>query len=483
MFRYENLSLTTKNEIMNKYKSSKTKNTIRDTAYWFKPGSLAVILSLVFLLSCSSSTDSGNDFPPIDGFEASLGSETVLVEEEVVSAALTDVDEENFVYTFNADVLSDGGINFQEGEIMLLANKALRRVTSVSESGGQVTVETEFAALNEAFENAVIEKSQYFDFRNLQADKIFIEYDGKLLPANVRAKSDEGQSKWEYKFGDITVEGTLNSGNDEAKIALLVKYDTGDVSGAMLSELTIKGFENDTQIRITDHETESFRFNNRGIEGKLDMQFVFAGGNSQEEKWAPPMPAIIIPFAVGVVPFTFRIGPNYVFKLDLGADSTAQFETSFSFGGGMGVQVEGTNFTPILDGGIRDPSREQAVGNAAGFGGTVTGQYGIALPSISLRAFGEAIVPYLNQEFYLGASYTFPTCTRMWSRYEINAGVAMKMLGLVNLNFSQNLVKKDMLDSRSDGCPQNKISDDIPLIYMSDYYSESSYTVPTFNIW
>lgn len=441
------------------------------------------VFALLFAVSCASSTDSGKNMPLIEGFEADLGRETVLLDEEVIAASLIDSDEENFVYTFNAELLSDGGIDLKKGEIMLLANKALRRITSVSESGGQLIVETEFAALNEAFENAIIESSQYFDFRQMDRSKIFLEYGGKMLPPNVAAKDDDsGQTKWEYKFGDFTIEGTLNSKTDEAKIALLVKYQTGDVSGAMLSELTLKGFENDTRIRITDHKTESFRFNNSGLEGKLDMRFVFAGGRSAEESWAPPMPAIILPFTVGVVPFTLRIGPVFVYKIELGADGTAQFETSFSFSGGMGVQVDGTNFTPLLEGGIRNPAYEQAVGNAAGFGGTVSGQYGIALPSVTLSAFGEAIVPYLNQEFYLGASYTFPTCTKLWSRYEINAGVKMKMFGLLNLNFRQNLVKDTMHDYRSDGCPPGKIFDDIPLIYISDYYSPESYSLPYLEI-
>lgn len=443
---------------------------------------VALVLFL-FAVSCSSSTDTGNNFPPVEGFEADLGNDTVLLEEDVVTASLIHTDEENFVYTFHADVLREGGVTLREGEIMLLANKALRRITSVSESGGQLVVETEFAALNEAFENAVIESSQYIDFRQMDRSKIMLEFDGNLLPPNVAAKDDDsGQTKWEYKFGDFTIEGTLNSKTDEAKIALLVKYKTGDVSGAMLSELTLKGFENDTRVRITDHKTESFRFNNSGLEGKLDMRFIFAGGRSKEESWAPPMPAIIVPFTVGLVPFTLRIGPVFVYKIQLGADGTAQFETSFSFGGGMGVQVDGASFTPILEGGIRNPAYQQAVGNAAGFGGTVSGQYGIALPSVTLNAFGEAIVPYLNQEFYLGASYTFPTCTQLWSRYEINAGVKMKMFGLANLNFSQNLVKETMHDYRSDGCPPRKSYDEIPLIYISDYYSPASYTAPGFSI-
>jgi hypothetical protein len=429
---------------------------------------LAVFMLAAVLVSCSSSTGSesgsgsGDDFPAYSEFEAELGSETVILEENFSEEALTDYDEENQIFTFDSGILEDAGVTLKEGEILLIAHKALRRITAVSESDGKVIVETDYASLNEAFRNAKADHVQRFDFRESVAEKAMLEFEGRLLKPN--AAADGGETKWEYKFGDITVEGTLNLGENEAVLALLVKYDTGSVTGAMVAELTISGFENNTAFTITDHETESFRFNNRGLEGTVDMQFVMAGGSSSEESWEPPMPALVLPFSVGVVPMTFRMGPVYVYKLDLGADGSAHFETSFTYSGDLGVQVEGTDFTPLLEGGIRNPGASQAEGNAAGFGGTVSGQYGLALPKVSLSAFGDAIVPYLTQEFYIGASYTFPTCTRLFSRYEINAGVAMKLFGLANLNFSQNLAEETMHDYRSDGCSQSKQIVDFPYI-------------------
>ncbi|MCC5907845.1 MAG: hypothetical protein JJU13_16655 [Balneolaceae bacterium] len=445
-----------------------------------------LFLFAVLAKGCSSSTESGSenpdDFPEYSEFDAELGSETVMLEESVTEAALTEYDEENHQFIFNSSVLENAGVSLKEGEILLLANKALRRITSVSEEGGEITVETGYASINEAFRNVKVDHTERFDFRQSITENAMLEFDGKMLKPNVAGAT--GETKWEYKLGDVTVEGTLNRSDNEAVLALLVKYDTGSVSGAMLARLTISGFENNTAFTITDHETESFRFNNRGLEGRVDMQFVMAGGNSDEVSWEPPMPALVLPFSVGVIPLTFRMGPVYVYKLDLGADGSAQFETAFTYSGDLGLQVEGTSFTPMLEGGIRNPGADQAEGNAAGFGGTVSGQYGLALPKISLSAFGDAVVPYLTQEFYIGASYTFPTCTRLFSRYEINAGVAMRMFGLANLNFSQNLVEETMHDYRSDGCGASKEAEVFPYIsiHSSDIIRAGEAEVP-FRIW
>ena len=123
-----------------------------------------------------------------------------------------------------------------------------------------------------------------------------------------------------------------------------------------------------------------------------------------------------------------------------------------------------------------EPKRNYAncEGNAAGFGGLSAGQFGIALPKVSLSAFGEAIVPRLSQEFYVGASYRFPTCTRLFSRYEINAGVDMKMFGLLDLSFNQNLVTQDMHDHASDGCEGNKGLAEFPYVSLHNTTATSS---------
>ena len=431
------------------------------------------------LVSCSSSTDSGTgsngsgDFPFYDDFHGELGSETVLIDEEVTSSALTHLDEETHTFTFRADILEDAGVSFEEGEILLLANTALRKISSVNHSGDEIILETEFASINEAFRNLEVNHAQKLDFREtVSAEKLMLEYDGHLLPPTSVGKA--GDTSWEYELGDVTVEGTLETSEDEATIVLLVKYETGGATGGMKASLNISGFENNTAFTVTDHETESFEFKNSGLQGRIDMEFVMAGGGDSEVNWEPPMPALVIPFTVGVIPLRFRIGPHFVFATQLQANATAQFESSFNFSGDLGVEVEGTNFTPVLDGGISNPGADAAEGNAAGFGGLSAGQFGIALPKVSLSAFGEAIVPRLSQEFYVGASYRFPTCTRLFSRYEINAGVDMKMFGLLDLSFNQNLVTQDMHDHASDGCEGNKGFAEFPYVSLHNTTATSS---------
>ena len=448
----------------------------------------ALLLSLFLITSCSDSSSVGPDpepqpepgQPSLENFDAELGERTQYFESKTTEDAIISENEETYTYTFSSEALSDAGLSLSEGDILLLEGKALRKVRSITETGGEMRVETDFAGLHEAFRNADIDVSKKIDFTETVPEKFAIEYDGKLLMPNV-SKANGGE--WSYELDNVTVEGSLQTETDKAVIALLIKYDTGDVSGAMKVTSTIENVETETAFRIEDHETKSFRFHNTGIKGSLDIEFIMAGGNSSETVWEPPMPAIIIPFSIGPIPVVFKMGTVYVFNLDLGADGTASFKTSFSYDGDMGFRVEDSEFTPMLDGGVKNPGASDAEGNAAGFGGTVTGQFGVGLPKISFSMFGETVVPYLIQEFYAGASYTFPTCTRLFSRYEVNTGINMSLFGLAELNIGSNLVETFPHDYKSDGCESSKARENsiVPLS-LSQHLENSSYQPLIFRV-
>lgn len=442
---------------------------------------------VVFTASCSDSSSTGpgseqepeHEIPQTESFTAEPGEQTKYVSSSSAEAALVETDEESHTYTFRSDVLSDEGITFESGDILLIEGLALRKISSVNESGSELIVETEFATLNEAFRNADVEHSKTIDFTETVTEKIALEYNGMLLKPNV----SETDGTWEYEFGDVTVEGVLETDENKAVIKLLVKYDTGDVTGAMRTTTEIENVKTETAFRIEDHETKHFRFHNPGIKGSTDMEFVLAGGNSSEERFAPPMPAIIIPFTIGPVPVVFKMGTLLVYKLELGAEGSASFKTSFSYDGDMGFEVDESEFTPLLGGGVREPGATNAEGNAAGVGGTVSGQYGVGLPEITFSMFGETVVPYLRSEFYIGASYTFPTCTHIFSRYEVNAGVDMNLFGLASLNTNSQLAEVFPHDERSDGCDNSKLNDrEVNLISLDNFYSNSTEQLPAFYV-
>lgn len=462
---------------LTRYRKSKHEGSGLNRCYKnFSP--LILLLGALFFIgiSCSDDSPSGTDtdFSDVPGFEAEVGEETAVMPAHVSEASLIDYDQEDQIFRFDPEVLADADFTLEEGEVLFIEGQALRRISSVTESNGELVVETDFASLAEAFKNAEVEWTEELNFDETVAEKALLEVDGQLIEP-VRTKN--GTSEWEYEFGDFTVEGTLATDDNTAQISVLAKYELENVSGAMLATLTLEQLSKETGFQILDHEAERFEYRNSGLKGEMDMEFVFAGGRSGEVQIPPPFPAIVIPMVIGspplVIPVQFRIGTIIVGKVELGAQGSARYETSFTYDGDLGVQVEGSDFSPVVEGGIADPNQGGHEANAAGPSGTVSGQYGIAIPDFSLRMFGEGIVPYLRQEFYLGALYSFPTCTHVFSRYEINAGVNMEILGgRGSFSLSQNLAERTLRESKSDGCNGNKMLADygVSPISVGDYH-------------
>lgn len=415
--------------------------------------SLILLLGALFFVgvSCSddSSTGMDSDFPDDPGFDAELGEDTSLMPEHISEAGLIESDEEDHTYTFNAEILNDADFVLEEGKILLIENKALRRIADVNETNDEIIVETEYATLNEAFKNAEVDWNETINFTESIAEDMMLEIDGELVKP--KRNRDNGTLSWEYELDDFKLEAKMATSPDEVGISMLLSYDIDHASGAMSATTTIQQIDTESGFEIIEHETDSFYFNNPNLAGELDMEFVLAGGNSDTFQWSPPFPAIIIPFTVGPIPVQFRLGTVFLTEFSLGEVGFAEYKTSFSYDASAGFSADGSGISPILEGFNESVFRE-GEGNAGATTGSASAQWGIAVPEVSLRIFDEAVVPFLRPEFYTGGGWQFPDCLNLYSRLELKAGVNMNLFGLAKLNTSEAISEFWSDEYYSDSC-------------------------------
>lgn len=459
---------------------------------------LLLPLMVIVMISCSTDSSSDridSDFQNIEGFDAKLGSETTYIPEDVVSAGLVGSDTENHTYTFSADVLSDADLDLREGEILLIPGIALRRISSVSESGGQVSVQTEYATLNEAFENADISWNKPIEFTpDMLADAVF-EFMGKEVRPKMDTMSSSGDTtsfEMEVEQGDWKIQGRISTiGREKVQLIILPRYEIesssndNSASGAFRFETTIGNMSNEAAITIRDHETEAFSYRNRDLGGTAEFQFAGAGGVGPDFVYPDPSkPAALrvrVPFTIGPIPATLSVGVRFVVRVRLQGDSSAHMTGSISYSGSAGFEVEGPSVETVNE--LDDPTFGQAVGNAAGnLGVTVDAQYGVGYPDISLELFGETIVPYLRPEFYMGAALTWgPMCTTMSRRFVVNAGLNLGFLGRTITGFSNTLVERERNHYSPEGCGgQGKIAGSPidRILIVNPYRDEREYELP-----
>jgi len=343
------------------------------------------------------------------------------------------------------------------GEILFIEQGALLKITSVSERNGEIVVQTEPAMVNEVFRNANIqlEREIAFDMNTLQKTKV--EYKGKIYEPMVTSANTVN---WSGSSGDFNfeVEASITGGGLE--VVMLVRYDLGAVSGAFRTGLLLDSFTQQVDLRVVQQETTLFRSNTADFSGDLSLLMVLAGGESNgQRQFIPDFPKFLWPIPGVPLLFQLEFGTIFVADFSLQINGSSRFETTYSYSGEMGFDFDGRTPRPFIRGSLGEPQVTEGIGNAAGFSGTVSGQYGIAVPNLGVRV-GGIPAGYIRQEFYVGALYSFPTCTEIYSRYMVKAGV--NLLG--NLGFSAgalnpdwSLVDRRMHESKSDGCAPGKL--------------------------
>jgi len=441
----------------------------------FRTAATALVI-FITLAGCTSSTDSepeeeNNQQETITeaGFNGRLAPQTTYMSEGEVSRTLIESNSESDTHIFNAAALEDEGISFEQGEILLIHQTALGRITSVQESNGEVTVRTEFASLTEAFEELEMEWNESFEFTPDIIEKSVMIYQGKEIypqkdDEDNCAGFQEGCFGWNAQVGDYTLRGRIIGSGSNAEVIVILSKQVGGDNVVFRAESTIQKIENATNLRIEDSETKQFDFQNPNMQGVVKLSLAAAGGGVSGDLGFGPQTMIRFPFAVGPLPMVLAVKVRTIAKLDVKSNASAQAEATFTYGGKAGIQYDGVELTANKDQQLENPQLSGGSGDmAAAIGLNVDTQWGFSAPELELQLFGNTLVPYLRPEFFLHGSLTWgPVCQEVKLRYNVSSGLDLRLLGI---NVS-TLVETKVVEEKEwkyyapEGCDEpNKFAD------------------------
>jgi hypothetical protein len=430
----------------------------------------AVIFIAIFVAGCSSSTDSEPE-EEVDqqetiteaGFNGRLTSQTTYIDENNVSSTLIESDTESDTYIFDAAALEEEGIVFEPGQVLLIHQTALGRITSVQESGGSVSVQTEFAALTDAFEELDMEWDESFQFTPDIIEKSVMEYRGKEIypkkndPDNC-AGFQEGCFGWDATVGEYTIKGRIVGNGANAEVIVIMSKQVGGDNVAFRAESTIQEIKNSTNLQIEDGETKQFDFQNPNMGGQVKLSLAAAGGGVGPDLSFGPQTMIRFPFSIGPLPMVMAVKVRTVAKVEVQSNASATAEATFRYGGSAGVQYDGLNLIPNKDQQIENPQIEGGGGDlAAAIGLNVDVQWGFSAPELELQLFGNTLVPYLRPEFFLQGGLTWgPVCQEVKLRYNVSSGLDLRFLGqdISNLVETKVVEEKEWNYYAPEGCDE-----------------------------
>lgn len=401
------------------------------------PRFLAVSLTLVAFAACGG--DSGGPAGPDDegeiiqapGVTAELAPETEYVDEGLTATAMIEADSDDHRYRFNAAALEEAGVQLSNGDVLLIHGVALRRVTSVAEADGELTVETGYATLPEAFRNAEIEWDHATEFTPEALQRTELVFQGRTLaPTAVDAQT----ISWEYEVPPYTVRGELEAMGSTARVKLqAVKDLASGATAAFTAEGTINAVQSTADITIEDSETKAFDYENRGMGGDIRLSLAAAGAGNVGLHFETPQAIIRFPFAIGPIPATLAIKAGMVTGIEVvGGAASVTADVDFSWGGDGGLQYDGTTVTAKATAGLGTASASNGTADlAAPIGQEVSAQWGAVVPIIQIGLFGETVVPYIQPELYLRAFLTWgPVCQRLKVDYNVDGGMDLQLLGV-----------------------------------------------------
>ena len=431
--------------------------------------SRTTVLVIVFLLGGSvvgtlfhgcAVRDSGSTL------DVTLTEGTVLLPLESIASGLTNEDETSGSYSFRP--ATPGLDQIQVGSVVILAGKALRRVTAIEDRGGETVVSTQPATLNEAIQDGTIDWKQQLGFGDGVADlggvEVFwgdvalaaqLTFDGEAVSYSGQIRGFRVETKLTPQPGRLNIEMTIRKkgvakrqGNSTLLDMFLPVVPMGgdDVEESEEDVLALSatgwigGFWSEGEISYEDSGLQTFTLMNNGMQGDLEMKFAAIGGASTlrtgVEVLNLPMKFQFPPVMLGGwLPVSMSIGvtPRITAAVTSpNASSRGAFEIEYSADQGFSFHSGIVEEVAQLHSAVLDVDEDSTIS-----AGQVTTafSFGLQFPRIEVRMLGELVVPFLTIDTY-GESYYEPgilskrkACQRRKVHNKSVAGVSLSFLG------------------------------------------------------
>ncbi len=408
-------------------------------------------------------------------------------------------------YTFDEKAARAAGLDLDKGRVLLLAGKALRRITSVKSDGGTITVKTEQASLDDAIQAGTVawDVPIEFDFDQFFTDvkpgKLKSEPsamklggltattpqlsqismampDGRTVPVmssdddsiaealldSIEVKPESGSVAWTFSSHGNKYQFRLTSKGDSVDILIVVSRG-GDAKPTMAfrAEGSMGSFRSSSNNTYAGGSLATSDVKLDNLSGDLKLSLAAAGAGSAPVEMDVPVPMLTFTWMVGPVPVTIDIKAKIVGNIKTEVNASATAKSSFTYKGDVGFKYQGTKVTASGATDVDEMDPEPA-DSAAPMSVNVDAQFGVAFPYVSLSILGQGLIPNIKLGTVIGTSLQwggpaagFPAssiCKSAYVRMEVTGGYDFEILGR-KLASDEFDIYKDKKKVRNDSCP------------------------------
>ena len=378
-------------------------------------------------------------------YDVTYTPETVLFSESSVSNSLKEISGDGLTFTFDAS--SSDAKKLHAGSVMLLTNLALARVSGVTQTANLLVVQTEPAALTDAIANGRIESTKHVDFSALQS--AYLEPPKGFWPHVWTVYADEKKSeskpkglKFSMKIDPFEYSITFTPADGQMNVEMSISDTTANL--AFKGTGYIKNYDSIMNLAISDREVTNLNFDNSGLDCDLTITWnaasAVSGPMNKIASWKDMLKlypglknlAVVIPFAIGPVPFTIKFTSGIIFTPAFTSKNTlmtGSINVHYSGSAGLTVDRGATNST----GTITQPDQKGPLTRILSLG-PIGFTVGLEFPRIevgmglSFVTFSPAV--YLSPVSSLGVVYGGPAamlpCQTNMLDVTVNVGITAK---------------------------------------------------------
>ena len=408
-----------------------------------------LLLLVVFLTAASCKKDDKveDDLPnePKDEFvfDVDWTANTVYFDENSLSD-LVKVDTANYRYYFKDSNTDAAGLS--TGNIIVIHGLALRKVVSVSHTGSQYVVTTEYATMNEAIENGKVEWDYGVNFKNASTARLSVG--GKSYSFR-KAGTNALEIKLSLNGYDYLIKMELKD-NSAHVTQTIEKKVNGNVNAKFICEGDIKTFRVANKMKFENAELTSYSNDNKNLEGELTVSLVVAGSGNDNVNFEFPTTILTFLFNVGPIPVKVNVKVLFVINSVVPGAGSSEISAKFKYNSSTGISY--STSAGVKSTGSKGSYSMEKKKAQTGAPGAISVNFGLGFPRIEVETFGEVLVPWAQTAFLIGGDYTFnPACQKAQAAYIGAIGYKLKFLGQSNEG-SKTLWNETKVLLKSGGC-------------------------------
>ncbi len=401
---------------------------------------LLIIIAFAAMASCSKDNSSTNTTPDntVDVAYANISWTPATIKFE--ANEVVENDSTYDVVSFSSD--NSKAKNLKIGDILFIFGKALKKVSTISENNGKITVETEFCTLNEAIANGEI------------------VWNKKMLWTEDLIQGVQIDSKYPtvQKIMGNSIEFSFPVGNGmTGKIKMVMNKERLDATCEITKEIGIakiryamEGFaqkiKSEGKIKYENQKLKEFKYVNSNVEGEVTVSLTATGSSTDLlNDIELPLVLVKVPLVIAGIPCFFNVKMLFVINTKLASiDASAHIKSKFTFNSTTGVKYDGTDVGIV---GSAGPYNMDFIKDSCWVGSSVAAgiNFGLTFPRFELGIFGNVIVPYVHTAFLIGGSFTAGTkpCLKADASFIGAAGYDLNFFGLIKFKGKKNLWQFD----------------------------------------